>query len=533
MSADAEGLSAAGLVAQGRTRHLKGDLASARQLYDRAFGLDPDNFDANFLLGHALRQDGQPRAALTPLIRAAQLMPLHPFVWTCQAQAWFDLECFDEALQACDQALQLRPDDAQAHFNRGTALVMMKRHDEALASFDRALALAPGHIQAHHNKIQTLVRIDEAAGGSAALAQALQAAHRLLALQPDDLDTRLLCATLHEFMGEYEAAIALYQDVASNDPDQHKAHYGLATCWLSVGDWTRGWDRFESRIHLQSWATPALPGTPEPWRGQALAGKSILLIAEGGLGDTLNFFRYAQIIAEMGAHVSTALQSELRDLLVPGATAAAAAAGEQAPRCDYYCHFMSLPMVFGARPDNVPKAKGYIQADTVKTALWHRRLGPARGLRVGLVWSGNPEHLNDHNRSMPLSTLSCLLQEPGIEFCCLQKIIRTRDQDTLAGHPQLAVFGDELRDFGDTAALCNAMDLIITVDTSTAHLAGAMGKPVWIMLPCAAEYRWMAHREDTPWYASARLFRQPRRGDWAPVIARIQSEIRQLLAAQD
>ncbi len=261
------------------------------------------------------------------------------------------------------------------------------------------------------------------------------------------------------------------------------------------------------------------------------------MVSDGGLGDTLNFYRYIPLMRTMGAaRVSVSVQQPLQPLLYKDVSGSSTAGGAGQAPPDYYVRMMSLPAAFGTATDTVPAVGDSIRADAAKADRWRGRLASLQArqpkLRVGLAWSGNPAHLNDHNRSLRLSQLASLFDVPGIAWCSLQQVVRGADRDTLATLPQLAFFGDELRDFGDTAALCEAMDLVVTVDTSIAHLAGVLGKPVWIMLPAMPDYRWMLSRDDTPWYPTARLFRQARRTEWAPVVARIHKELQVRLATR-
>lgn len=459
---------------------------------------------------------------------AAQLMPDHPLVWKYRIQVLLDLERPEEVLQACDQALASAPHNLVAHFYRGNALVMLRRYAEAIQSYGSVLAIDPEHADTHYNRAQTRVRMDEDIVGSDALALALQDAHQLLVLRPQEPRARWLYAAVLRALGEFDAAIPHYQELIRLDPSHPSARHELAVCWLSKGNWAQGWDEFERSNPIAPRIKSMLPPSGQPWRGEPLTGKSILLVSSCGLGDTLNFMRYVPSVRQMAASVSIWVQPELQNLLERSTPESGQGRGTDHKPHDYYCNFMTLPQAFGTRPDTVPMAHGYLQADAAKTSRWQHRLGNRRRLRVGLAWSGNPRHLNDHNRSMSLSALAGVLQEPDIDYCCLQQVVRDSDQDALRALPQLAFLGDELQDLDDTAALCAAMDLVISVDTSIAHLAGALGKPVWILLPFVAEFRWMMGREDTPWYSRARLFRQTRRGDWTDVVARVRSELKLL-----
>jgi len=268
------------------------------------------------------------------------------------------------------------------------------------------------------------------------------------------------------------------------------------------------------------------------WLGrESIAAKTILLHSEQGLGDTIQFCRYAKQVAALGASVILEVQQPLLGLLrsLDGVTTLLQK-GSVLPPFDLHCPLMSLPLAMQARIDNIPSAQGYLKADAAKVAEWQTRLGAKTRPRIGLVWSGNHLHKNDQNRSIPLTEFAQLLSD-DFEFVCLQKDVKPADQETMAAHPEIRRFGAELNDFSDTAALCELLDLVISVDTSVAHLAGALGRPVWILLPFNPDWRWMLEREDTPWYASARLYRGDRLAGWSDIVTKVRVDLKQVLKA--
>jgi hypothetical protein len=262
------------------------------------------------------------------------------------------------------------------------------------------------------------------------------------------------------------------------------------------------------------------------WRGESLAGKTILLHAEQGFGDSIQFIRYLPMVVAAGATVVLEIPDDLRPLIgrVEG-VAAIVRRGDPLPPFDLHCPLMSLPLAFGTRLDSIPAHVPYLHAPPLSLEKWRARLLPADVPRIGLVWSGKPTHKNDHNRSIPITRLAPVLRKPGFQFVSLQKDYRAADRAELKTYPALIRLDDALSDFADTAAVVAALDLVIAVDTAVAHLAGAMGKPVWILLPAIGDWRWLRQREDSPWYPTARLVRQPRIGDWASVIARVASDL--------
>jgi hypothetical protein len=291
-------------------------------------------------------------------------------------------------------------------------------------------------------------------------------------------------------------------------------------------DFARGWEEYEWRWedeHLKR----QKPQFKQPlWLGQeSLKGKTILLHAEQGLGDTIQFSRYAKLVSHRGAKVVLQVQKGLKSLMqsVAGVNWVVEQ-GEALPAFDYHTPLMSLPLAFKTSLETIPAESVYLECEAVRVEKWKDRLGDKSKPRVGLVWSGNKDHKNDHNRSIALAMLSRILAEE-VEFISLQKEVRERDKSALE---QVAVkhFGEELKDFMDTAGLVANMDLVISVDTSVAHLAGALGKPLWVLLPFSPDWRWLLEREDSPWYPSAKLYRQPKIGDWESVIVKVAAELK-------
>jgi hypothetical protein len=305
--------------------------------------------------------------------------------------------------------------------------------------------------------------------------------------------------------------------------------WNLALCRLLAGDFARGWAGYEWR-----WNVPQLAGQigerrryAQPlWLGaEPLQGRTLLLYGEGGLGDTLQFCRYAKLAADAGARVILevpgALQALLRNL---AGVSQLVEKGGALPAFDLHCPLPSLPLAFGTTLDNVPSPRSYIAASPARLAEWNARLGESSQPRVGLVWSGGTKHTNDRNRSIALRELIEYLPRQ-FQYVSLQKETRGSDEDALRSRADILRFDGRLDDFADTAALCQLMDVVVSVDTSVAHLSGAMGRPVWLLLPCVPDWRWLLGREDSVWYPSARLLRQDKAGDWAGVLARVRSEL--------
>jgi hypothetical protein len=295
---------------------------------------------------------------------------------------------------------------------------------------------------------------------------------------------------------------------------------------LLLGDFPQGWRDYEWRTEADEFVFKKRIFEPPRWQPQDdLTGKTILLYGEQGLGDTLMILRYVPHVVGTGAKIILEVPRALISLCAEiNGISQLVANGEALPAFDVQCPLMSLPYIFGTTLDTIPANVPYLAPPDDRIPDWRRRLGDADVMRVGIVWSGNPKHKNDHNRSIPLQSL-CSLRSFGIELVSLQKELRPDDHSVLQAYPDIRHFGEEIRDFADTAALISLVDLVISVDTSVAHLAGAMGRPLWLLLPYSPDFRWLRDREDSPWYPTARVFRQPSIGDWDSVIERVKAEI--------
>ncbi len=534
--------------------HRAGQVAEAERLYRAVLALDPRQPAALSNLGTALLQLGRPEAALEALGAALAVRPGHIPTLGNRAGALRAVGRLDEALEAVRQATLLDPAYADglntegllltelgwpeealaplgkalalqsghpgAWNNQGVALSRLNRPEAALASFERALALAPGFLDAASNHAAALRALGR-------LEESLDACDRLLAAQPSNVGALVNQGCALRDLGRGAEALAAFERACQLGPGHVEAHWSLALQLLAEGRWAEGWPLFEWR-----WRRPdLLPlagrfATP-PWLGEApIAGKTVLLHAEQGLGDSLQMLRYAALVAAQGAEVVLAVQPPLARLARGmSGVAQVIVDGDPEPPHDLHAPLMSLPLALRTLPDTVPWLGPYLAPPADIEAAWAQRLGPARRPRIGLAWSGNPRHLNDRNRSLPLEALEPLLAT-GAEVVSLQKAYRDGDRDRLAALGVMD-WSDELHDMAETAGLLAQMDMVATVDTSIAHLAGALGKPTLILLPFAADFRWGTAGETTPWYPSARLLRQAAPGDWSAPIAQAAALIGQ------
>jgi tetratricopeptide (TPR) repeat protein len=371
-------------------------------------------------------------------------------------------------------------------YNRGVALRELKRFEEALASYDHALTLRPDYAEALLNRGSILYELKR-----------------------------------------FEEALANYDQALTRRPDYAEAHFNEALCRMLIGDLNRGfekhewrWESRQARNDKRDFAQPLWLGSNE------ITGKTILLHAEQGFGDTIQFCRYVPLVVERAARVILEVQDPLRELMsaLPGATQIVSR-GEPLPDFDIHCPLLSLPLAFATRLETIPAATPYLHASPQQAMSWNARLGPKRRLRIGLAWAGRQTHKNDHNRSVSFSSLMPLLDFDAT-FVSLQREVRMSDTTTLRDRSDVLHFGGELNNFSDTAAIISNLDLVISVDTSVAHLAGALGKPVWILLPYVPDWRWLLDREDSPWYPTARLFRQNHTRTWDDVILCVRGALK-------
>jgi len=418
-----------------------------------------------------------------------------------------------EALEAYAQVLAFVPDDADALFNRSQLLLHLGRPEEALDGFDRVAALQPsdaGTQRARGVILQSLGRLEEA----------LAAFGAALAAAPEDSEALISRAAVLHALGRYEEAIASYERAQAIRPQGALAHYNESLCRLAIGDYARGWPKYEWRWKWDGFPSPRLAFREPRWLGgENVAGKTILVHAEQGLGDTLQFLRYVPLLAARGAKVVLMVQRALLPLL--GGFAGAervVAAGEALPAADLHVPLLSLPLAFGTTLESVPANLPYLAADAGRVAARREALGAGAKPLVGVCWRGNAQYRSDRERSIVFGKFAPLLETPGLRFVGLQKELTAEEQALL---PRNADFANPGESFTATAEIIAALDLVITVDTAFAHLAGALGRPFWVLVPRVPHWCWLRDRRDSPWYPAARVYRQPARGEWSGVLREV------------
>jgi tetratricopeptide (TPR) repeat protein len=540
--------------------HQQGRLREAERLYARALKAAPDNFDALHLLGLIKAQSGQMGEAYRFMSAALKINPNVPDLLINFANVLHALKRDSEALDCLDKAIALRPGDAEAMLyrgnalsaldraqeavscfdavlarnpgrgdallNRGTALAKLGRHRQALADFDALLAQAPGNVEALYNRGTALLDLNR-------FGEAVETFDRLLAQAPQHARAWNNRGRALQALNCHAEAVASFEKAIANDKTYADAHSNLSLSLLTLGELRQGFAEYEWR-----WKRAGMSDARRGYRGRLwlgefpLGGRTILLPSEQGLGDTIQFIRYAPLLARSGATVVAEVQPELKTLLatVDGVTSCHAR-GEPLPAYDVYCPLGSLPLALKTEPSTIPADIPYLRADEMRIAKWRSSFEQLQGKRVTLAWAGHARHPNDRNRSIDLELLEPLFALEGISFISIQRDLRAGDAEVLARH-NITQVGDKVVDMADTAAIVALSDLTIAVDTSVVHLAGALGREAWVLLPFSPDWRWTLAGERSPWYPQVWLLRQPVSGDWPSVIAAVRDALSRVTRAQ-
>lgn len=565
---------------------------------DQAIAQNDSHADAYFLRGEAQQMAGQYQAAAASYDAALDLKPQHADALNNRGNAYFSLGLYERALESYDRAVELSPERASFQNNRGLALKALGQHQLAVTCFEQAIALdkeyglarfnlglslfamgrfpqavachaealrlMPGHVPSHWGHADALCATGE-------YAASLESYNRALSLEPANADIHNNRGLALHYWGKHEAALAdfdaairlnprhadalcnrgmaldalgrhaealaPYETALSLAPDHAAAHFNHALCNLTLGNFSAGWPEYEWRWKTEQLKSTQLICAPPLWLGkEALRGKRILLHAEQGLGDSLQFCRYLPMVSALGAEVLVQIQPSLVTLVerISGVSRVIAQ-GEPLPEFDFHCPLMSLPLAFATTRDTVPCPSRYVSPSKAKSQTWDERLGPRTLPRVGLVWAGAPHASRavqrpvDQRRSIPLSSFAPL-RSARAQFYSLQKGEAAAAQlgnllNTSWDGPQIIDHTAALHDFEDTAALIDQLDLVISVDTSVAHLAGALGKPVWLLNRVDTCWRWLSVGDRSPWYPTMTIFCQQSAGEWDDVIASVHSEL--------
>jgi len=522
---------AAKLLRRARAAHDGGDAAKADRLYAELLEMEPANFDALHGRGRLHHDCRRYDSALSLIQAALRIDARRPDGFSSLGLAFYELRRLDHALTSFEAGLRIAPADAQLLNQRGVVLLELGGTSEALASFEQALVADSASLDALGNYGNALLKLNRPA-------DAIAVYDRALALAPHNaglLTNRAIA--LRKLDRPQEALMSVRRALAAK-PDFAQARFVDSLVRLTLGDFDAGWRAYESRWQGRNLSSQRRAFAPPLWLGEGtLTGKTILLHAEQGFGDTMQFVRYAPLITARGARVVLEVQRELVRLVsrLEGIDTVIGR-GEALPAFDLHCPLLSLPFACRTELASIPAPVPYLAAADEDVALWRARLpqGAAHIVRprIGVVWSGDPSHDNDVNRSLRLTALAPLFAVPDIDFVSLQYRVRDADKTVLAVIPNLFCFEQTFRDFADTAAVVANLDAVVSIDSAVAHLTGAMGKPLFLLLPLGADFRWLRERTDSPWYPSARLFRQPRFGDWDSVIESVAQDLRARFAPQ-
>ena len=512
-------------------------LEKAVDSYDRAIELKPDYAEAYYNRGISLQTLNRLEKAVASYDRVIELKPDHANAFYYRGVALQELNRPEEAAASYDRAVKLKPDHPETYYNRGVSLETSNRLEEAVASYDRAIELKSDYADAYCKRgfaLDKLSRLDEAVASY----------ERAIELKPDYVEAHVNLGKVLYKLTRAEKAVVSYDRAIELKPDCVAAYSNKALALLLMGKFEQGWELFEWRWKGGAFMSPNRDFPQPLWLGnEDIAAKTVLLHAEGGLGDTLQFCRYAKLVKNKGAQVVLEVPKALLTLLAGlEGVDEVVESGKALPAFDYHCPLLSLPLAFKTKLDTVPSPQGYLRADPIKSLAWRERLGAATRPRVGLVWGGGFSANRDETfvvplrnirRNIKLTEFAQALSHLDVDFYSLQKgepaesEIRGREKEFWP-NGNFINFTGELNDFSDTAALVNNLDIVVSVDTSTAHLAAALGKPTLILNRFDTCFRWMLDRDDSPWYASVKLYRQNEIGDWSTPLRRVCRDLQRL-----
>ena len=507
----------------GNAREAKGQLDEAVTCYQKALQLDPNFAEAYNNLGHCFYGKGQLDEAINCYQKALQINPNYPEAHNNLGYALHDKGQLDESIFRYKKAIELNPNNPGLCNKLGVVLGEKGQFDEAITYFQKALQLDPDDATAYYN-------IGKAYTEKGHVDEAINSYLKSLKLNPDNPIAYNNLGNAFQEKGQIGEAITFCQKAIDISPNFALAHWNLSLALLIYGNYKRGWKEYEWRLKVEehehrNFSQPL-------WDGSDIKGLTILLYAEQGIGDTIQFIRYASLVAQRSVKVIVECQKELVQTLqnVEGVDKIIAR-GEQLPIFDVHCPILSLPLVFDTTLENIPTKIPYIFIAPMLVKKWKDRIKCYNSkLKIGLAWAGNPKNRRDSTRSCNLELFSPFAKLDYITFYSLQKGEAAKQAKNPPKGMNLIDYTEDIRDFSDTAAFIENLDLIISVDTAVAHLAGALGKPVWTLLPFAPDWRWLLNRDDSPWYPTMRLFRQPSPGDWKSVINQVLKELQKKIS---
>jgi len=507
--------------------HQAGRLEDAERIYRQILAANPDQPDALHLLGVIARRAGNPTVAIEYLRRATELNPSFAAAHYNLGNAFRDLKRLEEAAASYRQATELERDLVEAHKGLGNALLGLGDWQAAANCFRRVIELRPNDVDARNSLGVILQDYGFAA-------EATECFRGALAIRPDSAEARYNLGRAVHQAGHYDEARELYQAALDLKPDLAYAHAGLGMLMLLRGDYDNGWPEYEWR-----WKTGSLSGLDHrqpQWDGRRLDGQTILLYCEQGLGDTIQFIRYAPVVKSLGGTVLVQCQKSILKLLQNcGGIDQLIGEGDELPPLDTHASLLNLPRILKTNLETIPRDTPYLAANAELVESWRSRLAEIQPFRIGINWRGRQGTGAFRQRDIPVEFFAALAKIPGMRLISLQK---DGEEDLKAVRDgSIVVLGDDIDTkhgaFTDTAAIMKNLDLVITSDTSIPHLAGALGVPIWLALPYVPDWRWLLDRADSPWYPTMRLFRQKSPGDWAGVFAEITIALRERMRGGD
>ncbi len=507
--------------------HQSGDLQEAEYIFKKILKKQHNNVDVLYKLGVLYAQVGNYDFAIRYIEKSLRLYPNNANAYYILGKIYQEKGQIEESIHCYKKVIKYDPLFALAYFNLGETLQDEGRLDEAVTFYRRVLELNPNCADACNN-------IGIILNEKGQYDEAIKCYQKALQLNPNFESPYNNLAIVFKNKGNLDEAIKHYQKALQLNPTHAVIHYGLSMTFLLNGNFQEGLKEYEWRWKTKDFIQYCR-NFPKPlWNGSEIKGLTILLQYEQGLGDTIQFIRYAPLIAQKGAKVIVDCQRELVSLIKNAeGIQRVIMQGEELPEFDVYCPLLSLPLIFNATLETIPSKVPYIMVESLLAQKWKDKIQYDNScIKIGLVWAGKPEHKNDRNRSCPLDVFSPLSELRDVSFYSLQKGEAAKQAENPPRGMKLIDYTEEISDFSDTAALIENLDLVLSVDTSVVHLAGALGKPVWTLLPFAPDWRWMLNRDDSPWYPTIRLFRQPIPGDWNSVIEKVSEEIQKLVSSK-
>jgi tetratricopeptide (TPR) repeat protein len=498
----------------------QGNLAEAAECCQQALRLDPQDSEAHVNLGTLYHAQKRYEEALASFREAIRLDPRCALAYNNIGGVLKERKDYEAAAECYRRAVELRPDFAEAFNNWGALCIEQKQFELAVDCYRRALELQP-------DSADTLANLGTALQMQGKPAESVAYHRRALAIRPDRHHTHFSLGAAFHLLGQADEALASYTEAIRLKPDYAEAYYNRSFVWLSLGKLPAGWLDYEWRFKCKDYQFRRFDAPR--WDGSPLAGRTLLIHAEQGIGDTLQFIRYLKLAGQRGGKVVAEVQAGLVPLLKASGFADVIGRGSALPHFDVQIPLLSLAGVFETTLESVPAEIPYLAADPRLIARWRERLESYEGFKVGIAWQGSPTYGEDHYRSMPLSWFEVLAQVPGVQLFSLQKGPGSEQLQALGGRFSVVDLGSQADNEGgafmDTAAIMKNLDLVISADTANVHLAGALGVPVWVAQPIPPDWRWMMHGEMSPWYPTLRLFRQTEFGNWQPVFDRMVAEL--------